>query len=387
MNLTETQSAIKKVLVLVIALTAFYYAAKFSYLGAKSLYYAILPPEAVEPAASFGPLPRLKMKSITIEGQPSYILDTIDGGLPAFPDRINIYQIISPEPTLLSERNIKQLAQDLYFTDDYTKNSASEFVWIDGTNNRSMVANAVTENFTLKTQLVTLGSALSNEPTITEEDAIDMVTQFIKSKALLDDTDLNSMQTTTVPTKIILGSLKEEKLDPGQVKMMKVDINRYLNIYKKRGRKNELVESYPILGPNPKNSLVSFFVTNQEDVYKFPIINYTYWKFDRENPSDYYLSNIANVWNTITQGNGVIAYIKPSNSDYYDYINNVEVTRIEIRDIYLAYYEPEEYSEDTKFLQPIYVFEGKFAQPNMGPNDELGDIVIYYPAVRGDWVQ
>ncbi len=387
MNLSETQSTIKKVIILLIAFTAFYYTAKFSYLGVKSVYFALFPPQAAEPASEFGILPRLKMQSVTIKGTPKYNLDTIDGNLPQFPDRLNVYKIIKPEPTLLSERNIKQLASDMYFTDQYTKKSSSEFVWVDGTYNRSMVANAVTENFTLRTQLVPLGTALSAVPTIKEDDAIAMVSNFIKSKSLLNDIDSKSIKYTSIPSKIVLGSLKEETLNPNQSKIIKIDANRYINIYEKHRRSEKLVKSFPILGPNPKNSLISFFVTNHKDVYKFPIISYTYWKYDQENPSDYYLSDISSVWQTITEGNGVIAYIKPSKNDYYDYINNVDVSNIDIRNVYLAYYEPSEYSEDTQYLQPIYVFEGKFSQPDMQPNDELGDIIIYYPAIRGDWVK
>ena len=131
---------------------------------------------------------------------------------------------------------------------------------------------------------------------------------------------------------------------------------------------------------------MNFYVTNAAEPFKTPIINYTYWDIDYNTKSEYGLTPISTIWSTVSQNKAVIAYLRTEGEDYFEsFKNNLKVDRIEIKDIYLAYYESVEYQ---KYLQPIYVFEGTFATvPEAGKLPRRGEIVIYYPAVSGENVQ
>src|SRR3989344_7209254 len=145
MNLTDTQIAVKKLLIGIAILTVVYYSGKFLLFQGVGIYRKLFPPNIPIPEAKWGKLPTLKMPSVTIEGSPQYILDTVNGNLPAFPDRIKVFPIIEPSTTLIYEQGIQKLAGDLGFTGIYTKVSTSQRRWVDGTNQRTFDADAITK--------------------------------------------------------------------------------------------------------------------------------------------------------------------------------------------------------------------------------------------------
>lgn len=387
MNLTETQAAVKKGLLTLAVVISLYYTGKFILIKGVEAYRNLFPPELPMPESKFGKLPALKMTSFQTTGTPVYILDTETGTLPKFPDRINVYPINQPQATLLSESKMKQIATDLGFTSNFIKESASQFKWVDGFNDRTFKANVVTKNFNLSTSLSKLGAVLTKTQTITKNDAIEAAKNFIKSKSLLTSKDLANIHTTTIPTIINIGRLKDTRLFPRQAKLIKVDFFRDLVITKQDPETDAVkkIAQYEILGPNPKNSLISIFVSNDKKTFKLPIIDFKYWEVDFNNASNYFLSDIAQVWEAVQQGKGITSYIKLDTSGYYDSYETLDISKVEIRDIKIAYFEPKELS---KYLQPIYVFEGVFeTSPKPGKLPAEGEIVVYYPAIRGDWVE
>ncbi len=100
MNLAQTQHAAKKVVVVAVTLTLLYYTGKFIILGGQWAYRQINPPPPALPEARFGTLPQLKMTTVPIAGEPEYVLDTVNGSLPNLKDRIKVYPMIEPTPTL-----------------------------------------------------------------------------------------------------------------------------------------------------------------------------------------------------------------------------------------------------------------------------------------------
>jgi len=373
MNLAETQVAMKKFLIGVTTITIFYYTSKFLFFQSVDLYRKFNPVKKIDPPATFGMLPKLKMANITVNGNPYYILDTIDGKLPEFPDRLKVYKVTKPEATLLSEQQIKQIAQDLGFSGSYTSLSKSEFRWVDGTKQRTFTAHAITKSFQLYTPVTKISTAIFQTPSITADDASNKVTSFLRSKGLLSPEDLENIIVTTIPSQISLGKMKETGELITSSKIVKVNV--YRNI--KEG-------PYTVIGQNPNDSLISFHVTNDTGPYKFPLINFTYWPVDYKNGSEYYLSSVADVWNTVKEGKGIIAYVKLKSGDYYEKLGTLNVDKVEIRDILISYYEDKELPD---YLQPIYVFKGQFTTTQETTKvAETGEIMIYYPAIRGDFV-
>ena len=77
----------------------------------------------------------------------------------------------------------------------------------------------------------------------------------------------------------------------------------------------------------------------------------------------------------------MISSVRPRNFNPFDDISPPTVERILVNKIYLAYYETPDFQ---KFLQPIYVFEGKYTN---GGDDDGGDIVLYYPALTAEFTR
>jgi hypothetical protein len=382
MNLAETQATIKRGIVIVAILTFIFYFGRFLIVQGINIYRMISPAKLPDPAASFGQLPQLKMIKIQINGNPEYILDTGDGNLPKFADRLKVYPIIKPQPTLLSEQKIKQLAADLQFTGASSKLTNSVFRWVDGTNTRTFQADAVTKNFKLDTPPFRISNIVTTTSSITEADAIESVEGFLKSKALLPETDSKNVVYTVIPTQVNLGQIRESKSSAASSKLLKVDV--FVEIPGTKLNQRDPDVKYRVLGPNPKDSLISFTTTNSNNAaFKYPIANFTYWEPDYANGSEYYLTPIQDVWSAVQSGNGITSYVKTRNGDYYVSVEQIALSKIEIRDIYLAYYLQPEY---TPYLQPIYVFEGQITTAASGGSD-TGEIFIYFPAVRGDFVQ
>lgn len=386
-NLTQTQINFRRgVLMLFIAIIVFY-TSRGLLNGMINVYKYLFPPEIPPAEAKFKTLPTLKMASIKIQNNPIYILDTQTGTLPNFQDRMNVYVIEVPRPNLLSEQTVKNLATDLKFGDNFVKNGVSKLRWTDGATSRNLNADIVSRNFQLVTSTEKLTTVINNALSIRNTDAEDQATAFIKSKNLMNAVDATAGHTYTVttPSMIVLGRLRESKVNPQSSKLMKVDV--YRNVFEQEPDELKGIEAikYKILGPNPRNGLINFYASNAQEPFKFPMINYTYWDISYDNKSEYPLTPINTIWSTISQNKGVITYLRTEKEDYFEpFKTDLSVERIEIKDIYLAYYESMDYQP---YLQPIYVFEGTFITvPKQGQLPERGEIVIYYPAVRGDMV-
>jgi len=382
MNLTETQITVKRGLFVVLLMTFIYYSGKFLLFTGISVYKQLFPKDLPPPTASFGKLPSLKMPTYKILGKPTYTLDTETGSLPNFSDRINVYKLVKPTPNLLAESKVKDLATSLGFNSGFTKKNISEFRWIDGNAERTMDADVITKNFIVKTKMSKLGSILSTTNTITEKDATDIALGFIRANALLQQDELSSVRVTTIPTIVNLSKYQDMNRFLRQAKIIKVNVYRSITQPIPFTKEKS---TYEVLGPNPKNSLISFYISNHKDIFKYPEINFTHWSIDFKNKSTYPISDIGAVWNTIQQGQGIVAYTKLSESGYYANYEPITFDEIRIKKVYIAYYEPYNY---TPYLQPIYVFEGTFKTiRETGTLAKKGDIIIYYPAIAGDFVK
>ena len=378
MTLAETQQNMKKWAAYLAVAIIVFYGGRFVLRGGYSVIKMIWPDKPDAPIAGFGILPKLNLTSIKIEGNPEYILELPNSKMPNFPDRQNVYEISEPLPNFLAEQDMKNLAEEMQFSSSYVKVDDATFKWTDGNRARTLNANIVKRDFALETNSERLTTIANNNTTISNLDAETKVIQFIKSNNLMAGIDAGNIFTTSVVSDIFIGKIRESRTTTDRSKLIKVNV--YRNIV-------EGDNKFPVLGRNPRDSMVSFYVTNAEEPENFPIINYIYWpvNYGDSGKSEYSLSPITAVWQTIQQGNGVISYLRTENSDYYDPLQAVKVSKVEIRDVYMAYYEQREYSP---FLQPIYVFEGVITTaPEAGKISETGSIVIYYPAVSGEHVQ
>lgn len=378
MTLAESQAFLKRMVFWAVGLTIMFYVGKFTLDFSFAIYRSFFPARIPDPQSAFGLLPRLKMTPIKIEGNPVFSIGTPNKSLPAFPDRINVYKYVDPGPVFMAEDRVKKLATKFGFIESQgVKSGNSDYRWTDGNKQKTYDANVVNKTFKVNTNINKLSEVANNSPILVESDATKLVSSFLSSEGLISSIDQQNLYFKPVLSSITLGRLREEKISTDRAKVIKVNVFRNV-----AGSRNK---TYPIISNDPNNSLVSFYVVNQKFPDNFPIINFGYWEVDYAKKSEYPLSSIQTVWGAVSQNKGVIASVKLSDSDYYTPYTVTKLKTVEIRNVYLAYFEPQELS---KYLQPIYVFEGEVTtEPEQGKLSKSGKIVIYYPAVRGDFVE
>lgn len=376
MTLADTQGNLKKWLLWLALAIFLFYGGRFAIRSGHGAYRHFFPKEAPAPEARFGQLPKLNMTTAQISGQPEYVLEISNQEMPAFSDRANVYSLTEPTANFMAEKETTDLAKALRFNENYVPLDDATFKWTDGNGQRTLTANIVKEDFILITDSDRLNTIANNSNTIAIVDAEQKALQFIKSNILMSGSDLDNMFTYSIASDVLQGNVRESQTTTDRSKLIKV------NVYRNIVDQNNV---YPVLSRNPRDSLTSIYVTGASTPENMPNMNFVYWPADYENKSQYRLAPINAVWETVKQGNGVISYLKTENSDYYDPPKKLSLSRVDIRRIYMAYYEQRDY---TPYLQPIYVFEGVFTtSPEEGKLSESGDIVIYYPAVSGEHVQ
>ncbi|HSW97057.1 MAG TPA: hypothetical protein VLF89_04500, partial [Candidatus Saccharimonadales bacterium] len=74
-----------------------------------TIIQALLPKKEILPTVSFGKLPPIDFPQPTKTASVEYVLDTLSGTFPSFPDQEPVYTITQPQPELLELQNAKAL--------------------------------------------------------------------------------------------------------------------------------------------------------------------------------------------------------------------------------------------------------------------------------------
>jgi len=143
------------------------------------------------------------------------------------------------------------------------------------------------------------------------------------------------------------------------------------------------IEEYPILGPDPSKGLMRMIVGakfKQPNPLSNPYLEAYYWEIDTQTDSMYPIITVQEAWKMVTGGKAVITQVTPRQSNPFEPYYPVSVDKVLIDNIYLAYYETPKFQT---YLQPIYVFSGKYTTRGT----EGGDITLYFPAITGEWTK
>jgi hypothetical protein len=168
------------------------------------------------------------------------------------------------------------------------------------------------------------------------------------------------------------GSLVETKY-PREAQMARVDFYRYIN-------------NYPVLGPDPKKGLLEAYVrTPPKDLRESstldnPVIEAYFWEINPDSRATYPIITADEAWKSVKAGKGVTANVTPRDANPFVPYTSTRVESILIDNIYLAYYDT---PNPQRFLQPIYVFDGKYTTRGT----DGGYITIYFPAITRDYTK
>jgi uncharacterized small protein (DUF1192 family) len=339
------------------------------------------PPQIDPPNHAFDILPAIRFPENVTENIYTYTLNTISGELPSdFPDRIHVYEITPPTPSLLNLNEAKEKARTLGFTGEQGKVlpelslGDGKYQWTETVDNkRKLIIDTVTFNFSVQSDYLESLTTHGAKNLSDEVNAVLTVQELLQRIDLLpEDLDLEKSQMqnkdsnyNTFPK---LYDIRNGSLVPtsslSTAKVIRVDLHQKDIEYElDTGRKNvpKTKMKMPIRYPNPPFSTMNFWVTsgkNRAEVGAADFVHYGI-TFPSDSPATYPIKTADTAFEDLKNGNAYIAS--------YDGLDQ----EVLISDIYLAYYMSK---DNPTYLMPIIVFEGQ------------SGFFAYVSAITDEWI-
>lgn len=311
MTLTQAAQLTKRGLLSLVILSILGIATLIGYQIWQQNYLKSLPEKEPKAEERFGALPKLTIPSQSATGlNYDYSLDTITGVLPVdLPRVIKVYFIPQTGISLLAPKKVQELAKKLGFSQGPEAISQTVYKYTDAAGSFVKI-DLNTGNFKIQKVLKLPEATASAKFTpIDQTKAVGDFKNFLASKGLLPD-----------------------ELNKGTYKI----INNEVNLF------TADLDGFRIVSPYLNRGLVRATLADIPSEEKYSLIDYTYWTVDKAESSTYQLIKIEEAFKDLQAGKGFII-IKP------------DKPRVSISNIYLAYYQGEEY---IPYLQPVFVFEG-----------------------------
>jgi hypothetical protein len=365
MNLTDTAVLVKKALkILLLVVTVYYVILLFVEPGVKDFFKKMFA-RRIPPNPVYGQLDPLEfvVKPIT-EGRPKYILNTKNARLPTnIPEKVVVYKFKENAYSYLAGKNAVEHAKTLGFleSDLTTDLKGNIYKWRSIKTGGILEIQIETGELKLSTNLIGKSKDFALG-TINQDSA----KKFAKDKLL----SINRFDDGLYPSGSAIARLGRfaqaglvETTDTREAQIARVDFFRSIN-------------NYPILGPDPTKGLLHLYIRNPSGYTPLnnPIVETYLWTINPDDRATYPIISVGEAWKAVTEGNGVVANVTPKGANPFVPYTPTKVESILVDNIFLAYYDT---PKPQKFLQPIYVFDGKYT--TRGSED--GYITIYFPAI------
>lgn len=373
MTLTEVSKLAKKwVLFVVLGIVFYYFFLLLIIPGAKMVAKVILP-DKNPPNTIYGALPALEftVKQTKTELNPKYILDTRDGKLPTdLPDRLKVYPVKDKVPSFEKGKNAIKTANELgYFEEDLASSLKERiYKWRKADSDGILEIDTNTEAINLytplsgKSQYFPRGSLTEARAVNYAKDILERIDRFY------DPLYKNGYQKVTLGE--FSSSILSETDSIIDAQIARVDFFRS-------------IEDYPILGTNPKAGMIYVFLrrpSSDNRHYNVPILGSYISEIDQETQATYPIIRPTDAWNFIKQNKGALVNVQPENSSLLMPYIPVTVEEVFINKVSLAYYDS---PNQQDYLQPVYVFEGKYTTTGTAG----GSLTFYYPAISPEYIQ
>lgn len=294
-----------------------------------ALKQTFFPTPSPPPTVSFGKLPALVLPNSINNKSFSYSLDTVTGTLPAFPDRIKIYKMVSIPPDLLALKKAREKVRPVGFTDPEIAVSAKTYRWNDnGPLNKTLTMDIFSSDFGLSSSFTSDPIVLSAVNLPNQVIAINTAQTFLSAMSSFpDDIDTNK-------TRALLFSINNNTLTSAtsvsNAQVIEVDFFQ------------KDVDKLPIYYPKAVSSTMNVLVAGGKDQAQIVQADFSHQTVSNESAT-YPIKTAGEAYNLLKQGQGYIASYFGSGTD------------ISIKNVFLAYYIGDKKQD---YLFPIAVFEG-----------------------------
>lgn len=314
------------------------------------LYKTLVPPRQAPPTVAFGPLPALVFPESPVKQAVSYTLETPTGGLPRTPNQLPVYYIKPPSATLFSADEATSKAMALGFQNRPNQLSQTLYEFVHPSLPKAMEINIVSGDFSVSYNLSSDRSPLQAVPP-NEQEAIREASRILSSARSLPE-DLSAGRTTVNFVKQV-----DQQLVPA-LSLSDAALTR-VNFFRKGFGPEDAYQSVTAT-PGLANvwMLLSGDVSSSRQK-QLVFAEYKYYQVDAEQSATYPLKTAEQAYQDLQNGQAFIARF-----------NGAGVTSTKIRNVYLAYYDP---NLPNSFYQPVFVFEGD------------SEFVAYVPAVTSEY--
>lgn len=273
----------------------------------------------------------------------SFQLQTVDGNLPNLGTQSRIYFIPILGPKFFDEEKTRKTAAALGFTNELGKISNTRFAFSNTDTGATLKIDIINNNFEIsypwEGDLFFINTQGPGQPR-----ALQAVKSFL-GRANLWPEDVDEEKTSYI-------FLKYDRVKQKLVSAPSLSESQLIRV---NLRRNNLDER-PIMPPHPDEANMSFIVSSLSGNRQFIFAKYIHYPIAYNRFGTYPIKSSVTAWEELNSGQGFIARLGDNNSQ----------KPIAIRNIYLAYFDPE---TPQSFLQPIFVFEG------------LNNFLAYLPAL------
>lgn len=273
-----------------------------------------------------------------------FVAELPNDSFPGYKDQANVYFIYRSKSIIGALEEGKKTAASMNFVNEPKEIGIGIYVFNDSNTGRSLTMNVLQSSFKLSYPYLTDQLLLNPEQMPNKEQAINTATDFLEQAGKLSP-DLEEGEKKVSYWKINFDGLKEVTA-LSEANIIRVDFFR-----------KKLVEDIQVVAVEVGKAPVSVLVSGSSVAAKRVVeVNYQHVTVDtsQASSSTYPIITSKEAFDNLNMGN-------------YWPVSDINATKVTIRKIYLAYFEPVNL---TQFLQPVYVFEGD------------GDFVAYVRAVR-----
>lgn len=374
MNLTNVSAIFKKGVKVLLAFVVLYYAWIFVIEPAAYNVVRTILAAREKPNAIYGEVDQLEFTSKNIENaNPKYTLNTKNGRLPRnLPYMMTVYKFKSQQFSYQAGKNAIKDAEILGFTEADLESDlkGNVYTWRNFGLSSALEINTDTRELHLYTELTNKTAAYmagTLDDALAKEIATSVLTRIDRFNDELYKTGTQKTTLGMINGKSVVGTN-----NPRETQIVLVDFFRSIN-------------KFPIVGSDPKKGLIRMIVgvpasSASGTPLNQPYIEATYWEISTNSKARYPIISVNEAWKAVREGRGVVTNVTPKDSNPFQTVLSAKVDEILIDNIYVAYYETPKYQ---KYLQPIYVFEGKYT----AQGTEGGEISIYFPAITGEYTK
>jgi len=382
MTLNEAADITKKGLVYFLLFVLLYVFAENFYRAFIFIYAKAFPEPPPPPTFTYGRIERTEIRTLPIDiSNVEFRQELTTPKLPVFPPKVNIYQIESPRVSVAKEEKFKNTAVILGFNDTAKKISDSRRLWVDLPGARQLEANVYFEQLNLETRKTELEKKVIGGIVPQDDSVIEVSKNFFRNIGLWNE-DIQKGEYKVTPAYIEEGLVKSTDIPFRQtLKFVAVFPQKLAYTESSRNAEGEIATNgiyKKIYSHNPTIPRINTLIARVGEANRQSTVvvdaEYTYFKTTPD-LAEYPIMNSQTAWENLISGKASLTYIKEEGADFFAPNASIkDIETIDIREIELGYYIDNELLE---YLQPIFIFRGKFTTLDR----KVGNVIFYLPAL------